>query len=233
MTLRFHGAPVPAAYFEPQLQRNVMRNAVALGSMLLVLAGRGYDSGSGPDGQAYTVAVSIASTDPMTAAGEIRLATAVVRDAYGSVISAPSVSWRTSAPAVATVAGSGASATVTAVDDGTASITAASGGVEGVITVTVRRSVVSIELSAPDSVVVAGSTTQLTVVGRDARGAAITGLTAFVSRPVIHSASRFRPADWSRRCSVPSHHMVPTVSTQWPMCWWTCRWRIRRTRTAR
>jgi len=128
-----------------------MRNAVALGSMLLVLAGRGYDSGSGPDGQAYTVAVSIASTDPMTAAGEIRLATAVVRDAYGSVISAPSVSWRTSAPAVATVAGSGASATVTAVDDGTASITAASGGAEGVITVTVRRSVVSIDLSAPDS----------------------------------------------------------------------------------
>jgi hypothetical protein len=144
--------------------------------MLLVLAGCGYDRGSGPLSQASTVTVSVASTDPMTATGETRLATAVVKDAYGPVIPAPSLSWRTSAPAVATVEGTGSNATVTAVHDGTANITASSGSVEGMITVTVRRRVVSIELSAPDSVVVAGSTTQLTVVGRDARDHAITGL---------------------------------------------------------
>jgi hypothetical protein len=144
--------------------------------MIMVLAGCGYDRGSGPLRYVATVTVSVASTDPMTATGETRLATAVVKDAYGSVIPAPSLSWRTSAPAVATVEGSGSNATVTAVDDGTANIMASSGSVEGMITITVRRRVVSIELSAPDSVVVAGSTMQLTVVGRDTRDHAITGL---------------------------------------------------------
>ena len=149
--------------------------------MVLVLAGCGDDRGSGavdPPSQAATVTLSVASTDPMTAAGDTRLVTALVRDASQSVIAAPSVLWRTSAPSVAVVEGDGASATVTAVDDGTASIIAASGIAEGMITVTVRRRVVSIVLSAPESVVVAGSTTQLTVVGRDARDNPITGLTA-------------------------------------------------------
>jgi len=75
------------------------------------------------------------------------------------------------------VSGFGENATVTAVDDGTAIITAASGNAEGTITVTVRRRPVAIVLSGPDSVVVAGTTTQLTVVGRDARNHDFTGLT--------------------------------------------------------
>jgi len=44
-----------------------------------------------------------------------------------------------------------------------------SGNVEGTIEITVRRRVVSVELASADSVVVAGFSTQLTVVGRDAR----------------------------------------------------------------
>jgi hypothetical protein len=69
---------------------------------------------------------------------------------------------------VATVSASGATATVTAVDDGTAIISAKSGNVEGTITVTVRRRLVQLALSAPDSIV-AGDSAKLVVTGRDAR----------------------------------------------------------------
>lgn len=155
-----------------------MRLAIALG--FIVLAGCGYESSDGvtyPSGTPATVSISATSTEPMTSTGDTLSLTAVVTSASGSVIAAPLVAWRTSAPSVATVAGSGASATVTAVDDGTAVITAASGSTEGTITVTVRRRLVSIELTGPDSVVVAGDSTQLTLVARDARQHDITGLT--------------------------------------------------------
>jgi hypothetical protein len=157
-----------------------MRSTTTFGSIVWMLAACGYDRGNGvayPGSEVATIALSVASADPMTAAGDTRLVTAVVKHANGSVIPAPSVSWRTSAPSVATVAGSGANATVTAVDDGTAIITAASGSVEATVTVTVRRRAVAIELEVPDSVVVEGFTTQLAVVGRDARQQPIRGLT--------------------------------------------------------
>jgi hypothetical protein len=157
-----------------------MRSATAFGSIILILTGCGYDRGNGvayPAGDATTVTLSLPSTGPFTSAGDTRSVTAVVRDINDAVISAPAVSWRTSAPSVATVVGSGETATITAVDDGTAIITASSGRADGTVTVTVRRRVVSIELSAPDSVIVAGFTTQLTIVGRDGRQNAITGLT--------------------------------------------------------
>ena len=136
--------------------------------MVLLGSGCGHDVSSPPPAPA-TIALSAASTTPFVSAGETRSVTAIARDANGSVIRLPSVVWRTSTPAVATVTGSGDGATITAVDDGTAVISAASGMVEGTLTVTVRRRVVVIELSVPDSVVVAGTTAQLTVVGRDAR----------------------------------------------------------------
>ena len=155
-----------------------MRYLDVLGSMILVLAGCAYDRGNAPFSEVSTVTVFASATDPLTEVGETRLVTAVVRDTYGSELPTPSMSWRTSAPAVAKVDGSGGNATVTAVDDGTTIITAAGGGVEGMITITVRRRVTSIELSAPDSEIVAGSTTQLTLIGRDEHGQPISGLAA-------------------------------------------------------
>jgi CHRD domain-containing protein len=156
-----------------------MRSAMAVGSMVLMMAGCGYDRSNGvayPADTPISVTLSAPSTDPLVSAGDTRVVTAVVRTATGVVVPSPSLSWRTSSPSVATVVGSGSSATVTAVDDGNATITAADGSTEGTITITVRRRVVSIELSAPDSVVVAGFTTQLTVTGRDARRQPINGL---------------------------------------------------------
>lgn len=157
-----------------------MRSVIGFGVVMLALTACGGDRAGGvanPGDGAATVALSATSSDPMASAGDTREVTAVARDAYQSVISAPSLSWGTSAPSVATVTGSGDSATVTAVGDGTAVITAASGAVQGTITVAVHRKLVSIVVSAPDSVVVAGLTTQLAVVGLDARQHEINGLT--------------------------------------------------------
>lgn len=145
--------------------------------MILLLAGCGYDRTSGvtyPSGGAASITLSVASDDTLTSAGETKFVTAVVKDAYHTVITAPQLSWTSSAPSVATVEVSGNGAIVTAVDDGTTLITAASGTVHDTISVTVRRRLASAEVSAPDSVLVAGTSTQLTVIGRDARGHPIT-----------------------------------------------------------
>jgi hypothetical protein len=150
-----------------------MRSVTLVGVMALTMVGCGYDRGNGvaypTDALPATITLSMPSSDALVSAGDTRLVTAVVKSAAGAVLPEPSLSWRTSSPAVATVVGTGASAIVTAVDDGSATITASSGGVEGTVLVTVRRRVVSLELSVPDPVVVAGFTTQLTVTGRDAR----------------------------------------------------------------
>ena len=108
-----------------------MRAVTAFGVVTLMMAGCGYDRSSGvsyPSGTAATVALSLPSTEPLVSAGETRSVTAVVRDGKGSTIPAPSLSWRTNAPAVATVIGTDAGATITAIDDGTAVITATTAG---------------------------------------------------------------------------------------------------------
>lgn len=156
-----------------------MRSAIALGFITTLLAACGYDSSdvTYPPSAAALVTIAVTRSDPMTSTGDMQVLAAVVRARDGSVVAGAPVSWRSSAPAVATVAVFSDSARVTAVDDGAAVITAASGTVEGTITVTVRRTPVAIALSGPDSVVVAGTTSQLTVVGRDARQHDITRLT--------------------------------------------------------
>jgi len=163
------------------LQReNEMRPAIAFGSMVVLLGACNSDRGSGvgnPDNAVAAIALAVPSSDPMASAGDTRSVIATALDAKGSPLPIPPIVWRTSAPSVVTLTASGNVATATAVDDGTAVITAISGGIEGRIEITVRRRVVGIEVSAADSVVVAGSSTQLTVVGRDARQNPIIGLT--------------------------------------------------------
>ena len=104
----------------------------------------------------------------MTSRGDTQLLTAVVKSADGSVLPAQAVTWQTSATSVATVSASGETATIIAVEDGTAIISAKSGNAEGTATVTVRRKLVDLVLSGPDSII-AGDSAQLVVVGRDAR----------------------------------------------------------------
>jgi hypothetical protein len=148
--------------------------------MILLLAGCGYDRSSGvyyPPGEAATITLSVASGDTLTSVGDTKFITAVVKDANHNIIAAPQLSWTSSAPSVATVEVSGNGAIVTAVSDGTAIITAASGTARATISVAVHRRLASVQLSAPDSILVAGTSTQLTVIGRDAQGNPITDVT--------------------------------------------------------
>lgn len=148
--------------------------------MVVLLAACNSDRGSGvrnPTDAVAAISLAVPSTDPLASAGDTRSVIATALDAKGSPLPIPSIVWRTSAPSVATLTASGNVATVTAVDDGIAVVTAISGDVEGRIEITVRRRAVGIEVSTADSVVIAGLSTQLTVVGRDARQNRITGLT--------------------------------------------------------
>ena len=145
---------------------------------LLLLAGCGYDGSNVtyPAPPAATIALSLSSPDPLTSAGDMVTVQAVVRDAAGTILPSAPVTWRTSAPAVATLSAAGDVATVTAVDDGSAVVSATSGSVEAQVTVTVHRRVASLSLMVPDPLIVAGATMQLSVVGRDARGQALATL---------------------------------------------------------
>src|SRR5215218_9616284 len=132
-----------------------MRPTMAFGSMLVLLGACNSDRGSGvrnPADAVAAIALAVPSTDPMASAGDTRSVIAIALDAKGSPLPIPPIVWRTSTPSVATLTASGNVATVTAVDDGTAVITATSGDVEGRIEITVRRRVVGIEVSTADSV---------------------------------------------------------------------------------
>jgi hypothetical protein len=76
-----------------------------------------------------TVSVTLSASQLIT--GATATAAASVRSSNGGLLSGRPVTWQSSNPAAATVAGSGASATVTAVAPGTATISATSEGVTG------------------------------------------------------------------------------------------------------
>lgn len=157
-----------------------MRSAPAALCALLLLASAcaaDVDDGTSPVVGARAVSVSSTAAGALTSAGETRELTARVTDVNQSVITAPSVTWSSSAPEVATVAGTGATAIVTAVDDGSTTITAATEGVSSTIAITVSRHIASIALSAADSILVAGDSERLSVDGLDERGRYVTGLT--------------------------------------------------------
>ncbi len=158
-----------------------MRSLVALFSLASIVLGCGgaYDDDTPYRAGAASVTLSLPSADPMASAGETRTVTAVTRDASGAVVGSPVLSWSTSAPGVATVSGEGAVATITAVDDGVATITAASGALRGEVTVAVHRTVASVVVSAPSPVLVFGSSMQLTATTRDALDHVIEGVTGF------------------------------------------------------
>ena len=160
-----------------------MRSASASLLLIVTAASCGHDRSTDvppPRSEVARITLAAPTTDPLTSTGDTRTVTATVTDTFGAPVTEGQLTWTSSATSVVTVSGSGTSVVVTAVDDGTAEIVAASGRVEGKITITVHRRVVSIKVSAPDTVVVAGETTQLSVVGRDARGHPVSRLSGLV-----------------------------------------------------
>jgi len=151
---------------------------VAMLSCLALIGGCGYD-GSPTYPRSPSVELTLSSREAMTSAGETRAVAAVVKDANQRVVPSPSLTWTSSAPAVAVVTGTAAGATITAVDDGTATISATDGLAVGTITVTVHRALASVVLTTPALDVPYGSTMQLTATAFDARQNALTGPVTF------------------------------------------------------
>jgi hypothetical protein len=92
----------------------------------------------------HVVAVPVASVDVTLSqsqfmVGEIAVATAELRDQSGNTLTGRAVMWTSSDASIATVAGSGLTATVAAVGEGEATITAASEGISGSAGVTVSK----------------------------------------------------------------------------------------------
>lgn len=156
-----------------------MRSATLLLCTTLVFLGCGDDS-SGvtyPRQAAASVVLTLSPVGALASAGDTRGVTAVVKAADQSVVQSPSLTWTTDAPTVATVSGSGERATITAVGDGVATISATTGSVAGTVTVTVRRALASVVLTNPTPLLGIGTTAQLVATGLDASGKPLTDLT--------------------------------------------------------
>ena len=135
------------------------------------------DGGTGPPApppdppRPTTITVSPATTE-LNALGATEQLTAEVRDQNGQVMAGAAVSWASSSAAVATVSAAGL---VTAVANGTSTITATAGGVSGTATVTVAQTVSSVLVSPAADTLVAGDTLRLAAEATDANGHTVAG----------------------------------------------------------
>ena len=118
-----------------------------------------------------TVAVAPA-TVRLTALGATEQLTAEVRDQNGNAMTGAAVSWASSAASVATVSSTGL---VTAVGNGTATITATAGSASGSATVTVAQEVSAVAVSPATDTLVAGDTLRLAAEATDANGRPVAG----------------------------------------------------------
>lgn len=116
--------------------------------------------------------------------------TATTRDAQGNVLNGRQVAWSVSPSGVVTVSPAGL---VTAVAPGAATLTATSEGISSSVALTVTAvSVASVSVTAPQTALAVGETSQYSAVTRDAQGNLLAG----------------RPVTWAS--SLPA---VATVST--------------------
>ena len=115
--------------------------------------------------------------------------TATTQDSVGNALSGRTVTWSSSAPAVATVSGAGL---VTAATPGSATITATSEGKTGTSAITVTVVPVAAVTVSPASVsLVIGGTTQLAATTADSAGNALSGrvVTWTTSAPSVATVS--------------------------------------------
>ena len=119
-----------------------------------------------------TVTVSPATAE-LTALGATVQLSAEVRDQNGAVMSGATVTWASSDDAAATVSTSGL---VTAVANGSATITATAGSASGSATVTVAQEVSAVAVAPAETTIAAlGDTLRLTAEALDANGNAVAG----------------------------------------------------------
>jgi len=153
------------------------------------------NGGGGNPAPVASVAVSPATANLLvgvvdsTTLGTVVI-TPTVKDASGNVLSGRTITWSSSAPAVATVSSTGV---VSAVAPGTASIMASSGGQTGQVSVTVTRPAVdTVKVTPLASTIKVGASETLLVTLLDAQGHALSGgraIVEFNNSPSIITAS--------------------------------------------
>lgn len=142
--------------------------------------------GDGPTGPPVAASVSVTGGGTLSSIGETLTLTATPRDARGGAIAGATVTWSSSSPSVATVAGG----VVTAMGNGTATISATAGTVSGSAQVTVQQVAAQLQVASPrDTLTALGDTARLTASARDARGNEMSGVTVSWSSSVPTVAS--------------------------------------------
>ena len=119
-----------------------------------------------------TVTVSPATAELTALDATVQLS-AEVRDQNGQVMAGATVTWASSAAAVATVSASGL---VTAVANGTSTITATAGDASGSATVTVAQEVSTVAVAPDTATVLEGDTLRLAATATDANGQVVAGV---------------------------------------------------------
>ncbi|HWG36066.1 MAG TPA: Ig-like domain-containing protein [Gemmatimonadaceae bacterium] len=190
------------APFRPDSRTLTKRAWVALLVLAVACGGSSDMTGPGPGngGGGNPAPVASVAVSPATAnllvgvVDSTTLGTVViaptVKDASGNVLSGRTITWSSSAPAVATVSSTGS---VSAVGPGTASIMASSGGQSGQVSVTVTRPAVdTIKVTPLASTIKVGASETLVVSLLDAQGHALSGgraIVEFNNSPSIITAS--------------------------------------------
>ena len=190
------------APFRPDSRTLTKRAWVALLVLAVACGGSSDMTGPGPGNggggnpaPVASVVVSPASANlfvgvvDSTTLGTVVIAP-TVKDASGNVLSGRTITWSSSAPAVATVSSTGV---VSAVAPGTASIMASSGGQTGQVSVTVTRPAVdTVKVTPLASTIKVGASETLLVTLLDAQGHALSGgraIVEFNNSPSIITAS--------------------------------------------
>ena len=149
--------------------------------MGLVLSGigcSGGDSGTAPPPAVTVASVAVSPATASLAVGANTTLTAAVIGSNGQTLSGTAVAWTSETPAVATVMGSGTSATITAVAAGTATIRAAAGTVSGTATVTVAPPPVArVAVTLANRSLLRGDSATATAAAFDAGNSALPGRT--------------------------------------------------------
>ncbi len=147
--------------------RALLRPIAAVLTVLVI----GACGGDGPTGPPTAASVSVsAPPSALSAIGDNVQLTATPLDGRGRTIDALSISWASSDPGVATVTGGN----VTAVGNGTTTISATAGSAVGTVQVTVQQRITQVTFASPvDTMYTLGDTVRATA--RDSRGNAVVG----------------------------------------------------------
>ncbi len=161
----------------------------------------------GPTVAAITITPAV--PDTLFSIGQTLQLTAVAREASGVAVAGAGVGYETSAPSVVTISPDGL---ITAVGNGTATVTGSSGTIKASVPVVVRQKLAKAVVSPPSGGVAIGRTLALTATGQDARGNPITGLSrSFVSDNT--AAARVDAAGVVTGVAIGTANVTATVSS--------------------